>query len=454
MEVCIISENSYPTSRGGVSEWCHSLIRRMKKVQFNIFSLSAESKPRYPLPNNINEVVIEPLHSPYFEDCLTDESYVKSLLQELKLVLLGEPLNCEQIIRLLKKCKFKGEELLGSDANWNTAVKYYKERFSEKPFAPFYLSWASLFYLLYKILEFAGNVPESDIYHALNAGYAGLLGCLSKLNTGGSFIVTEHGLYLKERNFELEYSEIPDWLHGMYEKFFESLVRTSYRYADTVTSVCQDHTRLQRGIEPDIKKLRVVYNGIDTKKFHFSKLLKKNAGEPFSIGTVTRITPIKDILTFIRAAKHVLQKYKAKFYVIGEVQDEEYFEECQELMEELELEPYVEFTGFQNSLDWYPKLDVFVLPSLSEGFPLTILEALSCRVPCVATDVGGIPEILEEDFLVQKWDPEGLAEKICWLLENPVKSRRIGIEGREMVESKFSLSRMVHGYRELYEAMI
>ena len=114
----------------------------------------------------------------------------------------------------------------------------------------------------------------------------------------------------------------------------------------------------------------------------------------------------------------------------------------------------MKFTGFQDSLEWYPKFDVFALPSLSEGFPLTILESLSFGVPCVATGVGGVPEILGEEFLVQKWDPEGLAKKISWLLENPVERRRIGVEGRELVENRFSLERMVSEYRQLYWAMI
>jgi len=136
------------------------------------------------------------------------------------------------------------------------------------------------------------------------------------------------------------------------------------------------------------------------------------------------------------------------------VEDEEYFEECQGLVEELGLEECVKFTGFQDSLEWYPRLDVFALPSLSEGFPLTILESLSSGVPCIATKVGGVPEILGEELLVQKWDPEGLAKKISWLLETPEERRRIGIEGRKLVERRFSLERMVNEYRQLYWAMI
>ncbi|GAI48715.1 unnamed protein product, partial [marine sediment metagenome] len=174
--------------------------------------------------------------------------------------------------------------MLGSDMNWKTSVAYYRENFNGKAFAPFYVFWTSLFYLLYKTLEVVDKVPTSHIYHSLNAGYAGLLGCLSKLNTGGSLIVTEHGLYLKERRFELENSEVPSWLQGMYEKFFESLVRSSYKYSNIVTSVCESHTRFQREVEPNLEKTRVIYNGIDTDKFHPPNPSNSEDRDCFNIG--------------------------------------------------------------------------------------------------------------------------------------------------------------------------
>jgi glycosyltransferase involved in cell wall biosynthesis len=443
LNVALISEGSYPTGKGGVSEWCHSLISGLNDVSFNVFSMSSENGLRYNLPSNVEKVVVEHLHSPDFKHGI-DEDYAGNLMKELRPVLSGKPLDCEEILRFSKRREFTAEELLGSDVNWNNAIAYYKNNFDGKAFAPFYVFWTSLFYLLYKTLESVGKVPSSDIYHTLNAGYAGLLGCLSKLDKGGSLIVTEHGLYLKERRFELSDSGIPAWLHGMYEKFFESLVRTSYKYSDMVTSVCKDHTRFQREIDPNLNETRVIYNGIDTERFRSNTV--KNDREHFNIGTVTRITPIKDILTFIRSAQHVLEKHDATFYVV--------VDECKKLRKELGLESHVKFTGFQKSLGWYPKFDVFALPSLSEGFPLTILESLSCGVPCIASGVGGVPEILGEKFLVDRWDPEGLAKKVSWLLDNPEERIKAGVEGRKLVESKFSLQRMIREYSELYEGMI
>lgn len=219
---------------------------------------------------------------------------------------------------------FTGEELLGSEENWEAAVGFYRLGFADKPFAPFYLSWISLFYLLYKVLELSREAPASDVYHSLNAGYAGLLGCLFKLGMGSPLIVTEHGLYLKERRFELENSDVPKWLHGMYENFFASLVKTSYRYSDAVTSVCRDHVVYQKTIDSTLEP-RVIYNGVDTQRFSYVKPMEE--GGCYKVGTVGRVTPIKDTITFIRAAKDVVQKHDAKFYVVGEIQDEDYFED-------------------------------------------------------------------------------------------------------------------------------
>ena len=250
--------------------------------------------------------------------------------------------------------------------------------------------------------------------------------------------------------FELEHSEVPRWLHGFYKAFFESLVKTSYRYSDQVVSVCLDHVSYQRKIYSGIKS-KVVYNGVDVKKFEYNY---KEDSESLSVGTISRITPIKDQLTLIRSIPDVIKKNDATFYIVGDIQDQEYYDECLNLANELGVARFIEFTGFQESSEWYPKFDVFVLPSLSEGFPLTILEALSTGTPCIATKVGGVPEILGEQFLVKKWHPAELANKISWLLQDDDVRRKIAHQGRELVEGKFCVDKMVSGYREIYEAMV
>jgi hypothetical protein len=180
LSVPLISEVSYPTGKGGVSWWCHSLINGMKDARSNLFSMSSETRMRYKLLSNIDEAVVEHLYSPNFKHGI-DERCAGGLIKELRPVLLGEPLDCEEILKLTKRCECGADELLGSDINWNSAVAYYKENFPGRVFAHFYIFWISLFYLLHKTLEAVSKILGSDVYHTLNAGYAGLLGCLFRM---------------------------------------------------------------------------------------------------------------------------------------------------------------------------------------------------------------------------------------------------------------------------------
>jgi glycosyltransferase involved in cell wall biosynthesis len=448
MRICVLSENSYPVSRGGVSEWCHLLIKNMDDVDFDIFTISPEKKILYEPPKNLVERHITRLNAPKLSPTKKRDRKIKSLIGLTMPVLTGNPIDCRSLQKHVQTTDFTAEKVLSSEENWEVMIRYYQKRFPTKAFIPFYLSWVSLFYLLYKMLEISVNVPKADVYHALNAGYAGFLGCLVKTQTGSPLVITEHGLYLKERKFELRNSEVPEWLHEMYESFFYSLVKTSYKYSDEVTTVCEDHIEYIKEVYPNLKP-KVVYNGIDVERFELNDL--KNDGI-FNIGTVSRIHPIKDIMTLIRAAYNVVQKHQAHFFIVGEVQDKEYYDDCLNLVDELDLNSEITFTGFQDSAEWYPKFDMFVLSSISEGFPLTILEALSSGIPCIATNVGGIPEILSNDFLVEKWDYERLATKISSLLESSDTRRTVGERGRELVSKKFHFENMIEEYREIYEA--
>ncbi|MFH2112831.1 MAG: GT4 family glycosyltransferase PelF [Candidatus Bathyarchaeota archaeon] len=450
MHVCIISENSYPVSRGGVSEWCSSLINGLPEVGFSVFTIAPDCTLKYPLPSNIQSVEIAELTQPRFKSRRKLGSEASRTLKTLSPLLRGEPLNCQKLFECTQEADYSAEELISSDENHELLIKVYEQSFKGEPFVPFYYSWVSLFYLLYKTIELYNELPFTDINHALNTGYAGLLGSLAKVDRGTPLLVSEHGLYLKERNFELKYSEVQPWLHDLYRNFFTGLVKTSYKYSDKVTSVCQDHVHYQKQIDPNVK-IKVIYNGVDTDKFKFNDVAENR--EHYSVGTVSRVNPIKDQLTLIRSVPHVLQKHDAVFYVVGQVEDEEYYEECNQLVDELGLSGRVKFTGFQNSSEWYPRFDVFILPSLSEGFPLTILEALSSGVPCIATNVGGVSEILSKDYLVDKWDPRGLASKINWLLEDDDQRKITRYLGRRLVERRFSLDAMVSEYKRIYEGL-
>ncbi len=102
-------------------------------------------------------------------------------------------------------------------------------------------------------------------------------------------------------------------------------------------------------------------------------------------------------------------------------------------------------------------MDIAVLPSLEEGFPNAVLEAMAAGKPVVATRVGGVPEAVvhgETGLLVPPKDPEALAEAICWLLEHPTEAARFGEAGRRRVTERFELTGMVRQYEAVYERLV
>ncbi|MGC3976660.1 MAG: glycosyltransferase [Nitrospira sp.] len=125
---------------------------------------------------------------------------------------------------------------------------------------------------------------------------------------------------------------------------------------------------------------------------------------------------------------------------------------------ELGLEAFVRFAGHQDeSYDFINMMDVFVLPSLHEGIPMVLLEALALQRPVVATRVGGIPEVIEHGrtgLLAEPSDPSSLARLIQQLSEDPTLAASIGKAGRTRVETEFTAGTMADKTAELYEQVL
>jgi len=182
-------------------------------------------------------------------------------------------------------------------------------------------------------------------------------------------------------------------------------------------------------------------------------------GGTLVVGIVGRLVAIKNHKLFLEAAKDILNKkpsgMKVKFVVIG---DGELRDSIDEHARRLGLEGDVLFTGWVNDLaEAYADMDIVVLTSLNEGTPVSIIEAMASSRPVVATDVGGVKDLVidgENGFLAKTGDAEDLSEKILRLLNDAGKRRQFGSRGRELVREKYAKKRLIGDIERLYEECI
>jgi glycosyltransferase involved in cell wall biosynthesis len=216
---------------------------------------------------------------------------------------------------------------------------------------------------------------------------------------------------------------------------------------------------LKCGINED--KLTVIRSGVDINKFDKIEpdvSFRENYGIPKDytiIGTVAALTGHKDYPNLLKAASEVLKKIQnVTFVAVGDGKNEN---EIKKLHSELKLGEKFIFAGYQKKIGKYLKaFDIFVLASKKEGLGTSVLDALSIGIPVIATNAGGIPEMIENGvngILVSKQNPDELAKAILELINNPERMSMIGKNGKETV-SKFSIDNTVEKNIELYKKLL
>jgi len=253
---------------------------------------------------------------------------------------------------------------------------------------------------------------------------------------------------------------------GMESKHRLLLNRITASLADkivTVSEAVREFAIAKIGITPD--RLVTIHNGVDLSEFLQSpnseriEEAKRELGIAPShvvVGTAGHLEEEKGCEYLLQAAAQVsAQDGKVTFLLVG---DGSQRAKLEHLAEDLGISSNVIFMGYRNDV---PKIlsvmDVFVLPSLYEGLPNALLEAMAACRPVVATQVGGIAEVVadgETGILVPPRDPGALAGAICVLLEDRERAREMGIAGRKQVERLFSVEKMVAKTEALYEELI
>ena len=206
-------------------------------------------------------------------------------------------------------------------------------------------------------------------------------------------------------------------------------------------------------------RIRRIYNGVDAAKY--SQAPETDLRAELGVGPATPLVGMignirltKGHEYFIRAADRVLRQFPTATFVICGDGHAVLEPPLRELVAALGVAERVRFLGFRPDVAaLLPQLDVFVLPSTSEGFPLVVLEAMAAGRPVVATRCGGVEEMIadgEDGITVPIGDAGQLAAGICCLLADPRRAALLGDNARRRMRRQFSTKGMVAGYEQLY----
>ena len=174
------------------------------------------------------------------------------------------------------------------------------------------------------------------------------------------------------------------------------------------------------------------------------------------IGTVGRLSPEKGHLHLLQAFKQLLEQFpNARLMIVGEGQERD---NLAREIQQLGLSDQVELCPYTSDIKAvYAKLDLFVLPSLAEGIPNVLLEAMANSVPCVATRVGSVPDVVEDGVsgvLVEAGDPQAFGEAMCKVLAAPADERRCMVDAaRDKLAREFSPSVRAGRFQDVYESL-
>ncbi len=209
------------------------------------------------------------------------------------------------------------------------------------------------------------------------------------------------------------------------------------------------------------EKVKIVYNGIDGSLYTSpaDTGLRESLGigqNDYVLGSVARLDPIKNHKMMIKALVRVRSVHPNIYLII--VGDGPEMESLKTFVTGLRLASNVIFTGFKDDIHNYMNIfDLFLLTSFSEGTAMTLLEAMASGIPCIATEVGGNPEIINDDetgFIVPNDDEKVLAEKILVLFGDKPLQKSMGLAGKRRFEERYTVDKMVSAYEEIYEGVI
>jgi glycosyltransferase involved in cell wall biosynthesis len=230
------------------------------------------------------------------------------------------------------------------------------------------------------LMPLVAPLPDVDLVHSTIASFAALPGVVAKIERGTPFLLTEHGVYARERYIAVSGADFPFYAKRYLLQLTGLISRVCYRYADVIAPVANFNKRWELRYGAREEQIQTVYNGIDPQVFVPGPKPAELKDVPVAVAAA-RVFPLKDIETMIRSADVARRQLPdVRFVVYGSLDaDRPYVDRCRKLIEELELARTFVFGGFHSSpAQVYNSGDISVLSSISRGSPTP------CSSPCPA----------------------------------------------------------------------
>ena len=487
-DIALLLEGTFPYVAGGVSSWVNQIIRAFPEYRFALVFIGSQASDygemKYKLPDNVVHVERHYIHSAAAKprvrhqdgDPATYEmvkrlhAYFRSPTPE------GEAVIGESLAALSSSGGLTEESFLYSRASWDYTTDQYRQFSRDPSFIDYFWTIRVMHQPLWLLSRVAEQMIPVKAYHTISTGYAGFLAAILKWKTGRPVILSEHGIYTKERKIDLFQSQwIKDnrdaftkdpaeigYLRALWIRFFESLGRMCYSASDDIVALYETNRLRQVADGADPARTRNIPNGIDLPRLSKLRALRP-ADPPPILCLLGRVVPIKDLKTFIRAMRTVVNRLpEAQGWIAGpEDEDPGYVTECKDLVESLDLGDSVKFLGFQRIDALLPQVGLLVLSSISEALPLVVLEGYAAGVPVVTTDVGSCRQLVyglpgeDAEFgaagrVVGIADPTALASASLELLADRTAWNAAQAAGIKRVERFYTQDLMFADYRALY----
>jgi len=488
VDIMFLAEGTYPYVRGGVSSWIHQIITELPMFRFGICFLGSHpddyGEIHYEFPKNLVHLEV---HYMFKSEQEFGYSYKNKkqphIMEEIKNLHKWFKTQQGELSERARDISFYLNEasekyFLHDEDVWDYIIQRYEENCPGVPFVDYFWSLRNMHKPIWLIASIVDSFPNCGVFHAPSTGYAGFLGALASQHTNRPLFISEHGIYTRERKIDLmnatwinykkplllENSEDENYIKTMWINFFFKIATFSYNRSEKIFSLFPQAKLVQEEFGADVLKLEVIPNGVDVDKLT-TAYQKRDRQVPHIVTLIGRVVAIKDIKTFIRAIKIAVNSIPdIEGWIAGPMdEDEEYAEECQNMVITLGLEKNIKFLGFQNISNILPLTGIQTLTSISEGMPLVILEGFAAGVPCVATDVGSCRNLIEgalddEDVAIGKAgiitriaNPVELADAYVTLLKDEHLWKSMQKNGRERAERYYRQEMFLDRYKTYYE---